>query len=75
MKALGEWIKDGLSYTDGSMDEGSIAALLTVIGYIAISAYSAYASPSHAFDMQAFGIGAGALFAGVGVLFGQRKVN
>lgn len=69
------WIKGGLSYTDGTMDEGSIAALATVVAYISISAYSVYASTNHTFNMQEFGIGAGALFAGVGVLLGQRKVN
>ncbi|MFA6213531.1 MAG: hypothetical protein WC714_29105 [Candidatus Obscuribacterales bacterium] len=69
------WIKGGLSYADGTMDDGAIAALATVAAYIAISAYSVYASASHVFNMQEFGIGAGALFAGVGVLLGQRKVN
>jgi len=57
------------------MDEGSVCAVATVMAYLVISAYSVYASATHAFDMQAFGIGAGALFAGVGVLLGQRKVN
>lgn len=70
-----QWIKGGLSYTDGTMDEGSVAALATVAAYICISAYAAYANPQHTFNMQDFGIGAGALFAGVGVLLGQRKVN
>ncbi len=69
------WIKGGLSYGDGTMDDGAMAALGTVIAYVGISAYSVYASSDHAFKMQEFGIGAGALFAGVGVLLGQRKVN
>jgi len=69
------WIKGGLSYSDGSMDDGAVAALGTVVSYLGISAYSVYSNTNHAFDMQQFGVGAGALFAGVGVLLGQRKVN
>ena len=69
------WVKTGLSYSDGSMDDGAIAALSAVFSYIGISAYSVYANPTHLFDMQQFGIGAGALFGGVGIMLGQRKVN
>ena len=75
MSKLFQWIKGGLSYSDGTMDDGAIAALGTVIAYLAISAYSVYASDGHHFNMQEFGVGAGALFAGVGVLLGQRKFN
>lgn len=69
------WIKGGLSYSDGTMDDGAVAAMATVFAYLAIAAYSVHASEHHIFNMQEFGIGAGAIFAGVGVLFGTRKIN
>lgn len=67
------WIKQLLADAQGIADDGRVAAFLAVLGFIACQAYSV--SKGHPFDAQAFGIGGGALFAGVGALFGMRGNN
>lgn len=68
------WIKGGLSYADGTMDEGSISALAIICVYIALSIY-AVVCLHQTWSAQQFGIGAGAIGTGWGIMLGQRKVN
>lgn len=69
-----KWIKQLMEDAHGIADDGRVAAFLTVMGFIACAVYSV-AAKGHPFDPQAYGIGAGALFAGIGALFGLRKDN
>ena len=69
------WLRRIFEDKDGVPDDARIAAFLLVLSFIGDSAASVIMSVSHAFDAQQFGIGAGALAAGVGVWFGQRKEN
>lgn len=68
------WLSKLFSGADGIPDDARIAAFIMVLTYCGTTAYNV-AIEHHAFDMQSFGIGAGALAAGVGVWFGQRKGN
>lgn len=70
-----EFVKQMFSDPSGCPDEARAAAFLLVLSFIGDSIASVVMSPTHAFDAQQFGIGAGALAAGVGVWFGQRKGN
>jgi len=69
------WISQMFSDANGVPDDARIAAFLLVISYITNSAIGVYLGPDHLFDAEKFGIGAGALAAGVGVWFGARKGN
>lgn len=68
------WIKQLMEDAHGIADDGRVSAFLTVLGFIACAVYSV-AAKGHPFDPQAYGIGAGALFADIGALFGLRKDN
>lgn len=67
------FIKSGFTTKDGELDDARVAAFMLVITFIGNSIAAVHLS--HTFDMQQFGIGAGALAAGIGVWFGQRKDN
>jgi len=68
-----EWIKKGFTCEDGSLDDARLAAFLMVMTFLGNSIVAVWMSPTHAFNAQDFGVGAGALSAGIGVWFGQRK--
>lgn len=68
------WLDKLFSDTNGIPDDARIAAAVMVLTYCGTAVYNV-AIEHHAFDMQAFGIGAGALSAGVGAWFGIRKGN
>ncbi len=68
------WISKLLADPAGLPDDGRVAAMLLVLGYLGLSGWNVIAL-HHAFDMQQFGVGAGALSAGVGGWFGFRKGN
>ena len=68
------WISKLLADPAGLPDDGRVAAMLLVLGYLTLSGWNVIAL-HHAFDMQQFGVGAGALSAGVGGWFGFRKGN
>lgn len=68
------WIKQLMADAQGVADDGRVAAFLTVLGFIGCAIH-AVAVKGQQFDPQAYGIGAGALFAGIGALFGLRKDN
>jgi hypothetical protein len=69
------WLKQMFSDANGMADDARIAAFLLVLAFIVNSNLSVYLSPEHNFDAEKFGIGAGALAAGIGVWFGARKGN
>ena len=66
-----DWIKKAFEDSTGVPDEARVCAVSMVLGYLLLAAYSVIFQ-SHPFDMQAFGIGAGALSAGVGGWFNLR---
>lgn len=70
-----DWIKRMFSDASGEPDDARVAAFMMVVSFIGNSITGVIMSQSHAFDAQQFGIGAGALAAGIGVWFGQRKDN
>lgn len=67
-------LKNMFEAPDGLLDDGRIAAMLLVISYIVLGGWSVIADGKQ-FDPQQYGIGIGAMMAGIGVLFGQRKDN
>jgi len=69
------WLHKLVSDASGIPDEARLAALALVLTFCGNTVASVVMSPSHAFDMQAFGIGAGALATGLGAWLGLRKDN
>lgn len=67
------WFKKMFEDANGVPDDARVSAFLLVIGFIGSSLYSVYIG--HEFKPQDWGIGAGALAAGVGGWFGLRKEN
>lgn len=74
IKKLIDWINRMLADPSGIPDDARVAGFLIVLGYIGIAVYNV-AIEHHPFDMQQYGIGAGAMSAGIGVWFGVRKGN
>lgn len=70
-----DWIRRAFSDAGGEPDDARINASLIVLTFLGNSIASVVMSPTHSFDAQAFGIGAGAIAGGIGVWFGQRKGN
>ena len=68
-----DWIKKGFTCADGSLDDARLAAFLMVLTFLGNSVVAVWMSDAHTFNAQDFGVGAGALSAGIGVWFGQRK--
>lgn len=69
------WLRKIFEDAAGVPDDARIAAFLLVLAFIANSATAVIMSETHTFDAQQFGIGAGALAAGLGAWFGIRKEN
>jgi hypothetical protein len=69
------WLKALLSDAVGIADDARVGAFLLVLTYCGATVASVVMSPTHEFHAQEFGIGAGALAAGIGALFGLRKDN
>ena len=67
------WLKSMFSDSSGAVDDARIAAFMMVVSFIGNSAFALY--KGQPWNPQEFGLGAGALAAGVGVWFGQRKGN
>jgi len=65
-----KWIKDALTETDGeSYDHIRMLAVLAVVIGLALQVWVVirwFGPAPQAFDMQNFGLGLGAMFAGVG---------
>lgn len=68
-----EWLSKAFSDPSGLPDDARLAAFLIVLTFLGNSILAIFKGQS--WDPQQFGIGAGALAAGVGVWFGQRKGN
>ena len=65
------WLKQVFSDPAGIPDDGRIGAMAAIFTGLGLAVYSVvYAR--QAFNMQTFGIGIGALFAGVGGMFKFR---
>jgi len=69
------WLARLFSDASGEPDDARLAAFLIVLAFIFNTVYAVVAGKDHTFDAQQFGIGAGALAAGIGMWFGQRKAN
>lgn len=69
------WLHRLLSDVSGIPDEARLAALVMILTFCGNSVVSVVLSETHAFDMQAFGVGAGVLATGLGAWFGLRKDN
>jgi len=74
------WIKGGYTASDGSLDDARLSATALVVGFIVFAFYAIKQAPPQnlqevAETIKNFGIGAGALSAGVGGWFGFRKDN
>lgn len=67
MKAF---LKEVLSNNDGQWDDGRITAFLLILTFILNSIYALYLQ--QLWSPQNFGIGAGALVAGIGGFFNLR---
>lgn len=68
------WIKQLFQAPDGLPDDGRVAAMSLIFSFIFYAGWSVIAQ-GKPFDAQQYGIGIGAMMAGIGVLFGQRKDN
>lgn len=66
-------LKEMFSDAQGILDEARIAAFLIVLAFVVSTVYAVYTS--RVFNAQEFGIGAGAMAAGIGAWFGIRKDN
>ena len=66
------WINRMFSDAEGIPDDARVAAFMIVMAFVGNSIFAVVMSPAHAFDAQQFGIGVGAMAAGIGVWFGQR---
>lgn len=71
LKTILNWLKSVFADTNGVPDEARVCAVAMVIAYIALAAFDVIYHDAK-FDMQQFGIGAGALSAGVGGWFHLR---
>lgn len=75
IKNLLAWIARVFADANGVPDEARIGAMLLIVAFCGNSIAAVVMSASHAFDAQTFGIGAGALAAGLGAWLGLRKDN
>ena len=71
LKNIFDWLKSLFEDTNGVPDEARFCAVALVIAFIVLAVFDVIVH-SHNFDMQQFGIGAGALSAGVGGWFKLR---
>lgn len=69
------WILGLFEDSNGVPDEARVGAMIIICIYCWNSYQSVLLSAAHAFDMQAFGLGGGALAAGLGMWLGLRKDN
>lgn len=67
------WVTKLFADAAGVPDDARVAAFLIVLAFIFNSVLAIF--KGQPWNPQEFGIGAGALAAGVGVWFGQRKGN
>jgi hypothetical protein len=70
-----DWILKVVEDANGVPDEARIGALCLIATFCYNSYTAVVLSATHTFDPQTFGIGAGALAAGLGAWLGLRKDN
>ncbi len=70
-----DWIKKAFEDCQGVPDDARVSAFLLVVAFIGNTITAVIMNPAHVFNAQDFGIGAGALAAGIGAWFGIRKGN
>lgn len=68
-----EFIKSGFTDSLGNLDDARVSAFLLVLAFIYNASMATH--KTGIFDAQNFGIGAGALAAGIGIWFKQRGSN
>lgn len=66
------WLNKMFSDAEGVPDDARVAAFIIVLAFVGNSVFAVVMSATHAFDAQQFGIGVGAMAAGIGLWFGQR---
>lgn len=69
------WIARVFEDANGVPDEARIGAGALIATFCGAAITSVVMNPAHTFDAQTFGIGAGALAAGLGAWLGLRKDN
>jgi hypothetical protein len=69
------WVRQLFEDANGVPDEARVGAFILICCFAWNSVSSVMYSATHAFSAQDFGIGAGALAAGVGAWLGLRKDN
>ena len=74
MKAALRWIAALFEDEAGIPDDARVAAFLLILAYSVLGGWAVIIN-HQALDFQQWGIGAGALTAGVGGWFGLRKNN
>ncbi len=68
------WLKGLIADPQGIPDDGRIMAILAILVGLGLAVYSVVWE-RQVFSMQQFGVGVGALFAGVGGMFKLRGGN
>lgn len=68
-----EWLRKAFEDTNGNPDDARMAAFILVLSFIGNAFFATY--QGQIWHAQDFGIGAGALAAGIGGWFGFRKTN
>jgi len=68
-----QWIKGGISYSDGTMDTELMMGIGTVLTFLGTSVYAVY-SGQH-WDPKDFGFGVAGVFGGIAAVLKFRKVD
>ena len=67
-------LNDILTGKDGeTFDIARVLGATTVLTFLGLAVYSVVKNPMHHFDMQSFGIGAGAVIAAMGAALGMKS--
>ena len=66
------WLLDLFRDANNDSDETVLYALTGILTFNALAIYSVVMSPTHAFDMQAYGVGFGAILAGIFAGYGVK---
>jgi hypothetical protein len=67
------WLKNLFTDANGDSDETVLYAVLGIVMFNALALMSVLKSPTHAFDMQSYGIGFAAILAAVFAGYGIKS--
>lgn len=67
-----KWLLDLFLDANGDSDETVLYAFAGILTYNTLAIYSVVVSTTHAFDMQGYGIGFGAILAGIFAGYGVK---